>query len=107
MAHARDQFGRRAGQIPFDHPRIPIVMNATGRTSLDPAEIRHLVVESIAAPVRWREAMEQLRETEVTAILEVGPGRVLSGLARENGFPAATRIFPVGNLRGVEAAAAA
>jgi malonyl CoA-acyl carrier protein transacylase len=82
-------------------------MNATGRTSLDPAEIRDLVVESIAAPVRWREAMERLRETGVTAILEVGPGRVLCGLARQNGFPAATKIFPVGSLRGVEAAASA
>ena len=81
-------------------------MNATGRPSVDPEEIRDRVVESIAAPVRWREAMERLREMEVSSMFEVGPGRVLCGLARENGFPAATRIFPVGNLRGVEAAAA-
>jgi [acyl-carrier-protein] S-malonyltransferase len=105
MAQARDQFGRRVAQIPFAPPSIPILMNATGRPAADPEEIRNLVVESVAAPVRWREIMERLRETEVTAILEVGPGRVLCGLARENGFPAATRIFPAGSLRGVEAAA--
>jgi len=51
--------------------------------------------------------MERLREMGVSSIFEVGPGRVLCGLARENGFPAVTRVFPVGNLRGVEAAASA
>jgi len=107
MAQARDQFGSRVEQIPFARPRIPILLNATGRPSIDPEEIRDRVVESIAAPVRWREAMERLRGMEVSSIFEAGPGRVLSGLARQNGFPAATRIFPVGSLRGVEAAAAA
>jgi malonyl CoA-acyl carrier protein transacylase len=105
MANARDRFGGRVAQIRFDPPRIPMVMNATGQRALDPEEIRNRIVESVAAPVRWREVMERLLEMEVTAILEVGPGRVLSGLARQNGFPAATRIFPVGSLRGVEAAA--
>ena len=107
MAQSREHFGSRVGQIPFARPRIPILLNATGQPSIDPEEIRDRVVESIAAPVRWREAMERLRGMEVSSIFEVGPGRVLSGLARQNGFPAATWIFPVGSLRGVEAAAAA
>jgi [acyl-carrier-protein] S-malonyltransferase len=106
MAAARDRFGRRAADIPFAPPRIPILMNATGRPAVDPAEIRNLVVGAVASPVRWRETMELLRGREVDAVLEVGPGRVLSGLARQNGFPEATRIFPVGSLRGVETAAA-
>ena len=105
MARARDQFGRLARDVPFTAPRIPILMNATGRPAVDPSEIRDRVVESLAAPVRWREVMERLREMEVAAVLEVGPGRVLSGLARQNGFPETTRIFPVGSLRGVETAA--
>ena len=83
-----------------------MLLNATGRPSVDPAEIRERVVESLTAPVRWREAMARLREMEVAAVLEVGPGRVLSGLARQNGLPATTTIFPVGSLRGVETAAA-
>jgi [acyl-carrier-protein] S-malonyltransferase len=102
MAEARDRFGRRAARIPFAPPRIPILMNATGRPAVDPEEIRNQVIESVAAPVRWREIMEQLREMEVAAVFEVGPGRVLSGLARQNGVPATTRIFPVGSLRGIE-----
>ena len=105
MAQARDHFGLRAARIPFAPPRIPIVMNATGRPSVDPAQVREHVVESIAAPVRWREVMERLREMDFATVVEVGPGRVLSGLARQNGLPATTRIFPAGSLRGVEAAA--
>ena len=107
MAEARDQFGLRIGTIPFAAPRIPILLNATGQSSRDPEEIRKRVVESLAAPVRWREVMEQLLESRVDTVLEVGPGRVLSGLARQNGFPATTQILPVGSLRGVEAATAA
>ena len=106
MSQAREHFARRAVQIPFAPPRIPIIMNATGQPSGDPEEIRNQLVESIAAPVRWREAMDHLRKMEVAAVFEVGPGRVLSGLARQNGFPATTAIFPVGSLPGVEAAAA-
>ena len=49
--------------------------------------------------------MQRLQGVDVASILEVGPGRVPSGLARQNGFPAMTTIFPVGSLRGVEAAA--
>ena len=106
MAAARDRFSRRAEKIAFASPRIPIVLNATGQASVDPAEIRTRVVESLAAPVRWRAVMERLRVFELDELLEVGPGRVLSGLARLNGVPAVTRILPVGSLRGVEAAAA-
>jgi [acyl-carrier-protein] S-malonyltransferase len=106
MAQARDHFGRRAGQVEFAYPRIPMLLNATGRPSVDPAEIREQVVASLTASVRWREAMARLREMEVAAVLEVGPGRVLSGLARQNGIPPSTAIFPVGSLRGVETAVA-
>ncbi len=106
MAQARDHFGRRAGGVPFAPPRIPILLNATGRPSIDPVEIRARVVEALAAPVRWRTAMAWLRESGAGEVFEVGPGRVLCGLARQNSFPETTRILPVGSLRGVEAAAA-
>jgi [acyl-carrier-protein] S-malonyltransferase len=106
MAPARERFGRLAERVPFAPPVIPMLLNTTGLPSVDPAEIRERVVESLSAPVRWREAMATLRTSGVAAVLEVGPGRVLSGLARQNELPAATTILPVGSLRGVETAAA-
>jgi hypothetical protein len=50
--------------------------------------------------------MERLRQLKPTALSEVGPGRVLCGLARANGFGEEVRLVPVNNLRGVELAAA-
>ena len=106
MAAARDAFGRDAAQVPFAVPRVPIWLNATAGPSVDPEQIRARLVESLAGPVRWREIMDHLRELGAGPLLEVGPGRVLCGLARQNGFPATTSILPVGSLHGVEVAAA-
>jgi [acyl-carrier-protein] S-malonyltransferase len=105
MVEARNRFGLRIEEIPFAAPRIPIVLNATSQPSIDPDEIRGRVVESLAVPVRWREVMVRLLEMGVDAVLEVGPGRVLSGLARQNAVPGTTAILAVGSLRAVEAAA--
>ena len=107
MAPARGPVRPARRADPLRSPPVPILLNATGLPSIDPAEIRERVVESLAAPVRWREAMAQLREMEVAAVLEVGPGRVLSRAGQaERQFLRPTTILPVGSLRGVETAAA-
>ena len=49
--------------------------------------------------------MASLRGAEKLSLFEVGPGRVLSGLARANGFGRETRICNVNNQRGIEMAA--
>jgi len=49
--------------------------------------------------------METLKSMSVNTFLEIGPGRVLSGLIRVNGYPRSTPVFNVNNLRGVESAA--
>ena len=72
-----------SGRSPSLPRRIPILMNATGQPSVDPEEIRNRVVESIAAPVRWREVMERLREMEVAIGVRsrAGPGALRPGQA--------------------------
>jgi hypothetical protein len=49
--------------------------------------------------------MASLRGAAKLALFEIGPGRVLSGLARANGLGDETKIFNINNLRGVEMAA--
>ena len=51
--------------------------------------------------------MTRLRAEPVSRLFEIGPGRVLSGLARANGFEDRVPIVPVNNLRGVALAAEA
>jgi malonyl CoA-acyl carrier protein transacylase len=48
--------------------------------------------------------MDFIREAGVTTIYEIGPGRVLSGLARVNGFKKETTIYNINNIRGIESA---
>jgi [acyl-carrier-protein] S-malonyltransferase len=87
--------------IAFCAPRVPMLFNVSATVETSPQKIREWVARNLSAPVLWRSCMEQLRESKVTALYEIGPGRVLLGLARANGFGDAIPACPVNNLRGV------
>ncbi|HVM60839.1 MAG TPA: ACP S-malonyltransferase [Verrucomicrobiae bacterium] len=106
MAEARREFAAWAETLTFRPPRTRLILNATGRSENNPQLIKQHVTDTLAGPVRWRMCMETLRALSPAALFEVGPGRVLAGLARVNGFGNDVRIIHVNNLRGVELAAA-
>ena len=83
---------------------MPLVFNVPAATETDPQKVRQLIARNLVEPVRWQTAMDSLRGAAKLALFEIGPGRVLSGLARANGFGEAAKIFNVNNLRGVELA---
>jgi [acyl-carrier-protein] S-malonyltransferase len=58
------------------------VTNVEARPNADAARIVPLLLEQVTAPVRWIECVEELVRQGVTRMVEVGPGKVLSGLAR-------------------------
>ncbi len=101
MAPARLEFERWIAGTGFRPPRIPIVLNATGATESDPARIREMISGQLTSPVRWRDCLETLKRMNAVILMEVGPGRVLSGLARANGMGSETRIFNINNLQGL------
>jgi [acyl-carrier-protein] S-malonyltransferase len=68
--------------IPWRAPLRPVVTNVEARPNGDAARIVPLLVEQVTAPVRWIECVEELVRQGVTRLVEVGPGKVLSGLAR-------------------------
>jgi len=107
MKEARAQFESALQPFSFRPPRAVLLLNASATRESDPARIRSLIVELIAGPVLWRSCMDRLHEMQagVTTLFEIGPGRVLSGLARANGFGNETRVCNINNLRGVELAA--
>jgi [acyl-carrier-protein] S-malonyltransferase len=61
---------------------FPVIANVTARPVTAAADIRRLLVAQITAPVRWRETMAFLAAEGVDNIFEIGPGKVLSGLAK-------------------------
>ncbi|MCB1680313.1 MAG: ACP S-malonyltransferase [Alphaproteobacteria bacterium] len=66
----------------FLPPSLPVVTNITAQAESDPAKLRGLLVEQITGTVRWRESVLWMAAQGVTEIVELGAGKVLSGLVR-------------------------
>lgn len=66
----------------FRKPAIPIVMNVTADLVRDPTEIQFLLIRQLTERVRWVESVKRLVALGCDAMIEVGPGRVLTGLTR-------------------------
>jgi len=105
MARAQREFSSWLDTIEFRAPQVPLIFNVTAAPENDPQKIRQLIARNLVEPVRWRAAMATLRGARELSLFEVGPGRVLSSLARANGFGNDTSICQVNNQRGIEMAA--
>ena len=83
MQPAADEMAQALASATIIAPRAPVVANVTARPTLDPEEIRRLLVEQVTGRVRWRESMIWLAgEGGVTRFVEVGSGKVLTGMAK-------------------------
>jgi [acyl-carrier-protein] S-malonyltransferase len=82
MAPVKDRLEPVLRGIAWSPPLRPVVTNVEARPNADVARIVPLLVEQVTAPVRWIECVEELVRQGVTRIVEVGPGKVLSGLAK-------------------------
>lgn len=82
MAPAAEIMEEALGEIALKVPRVSVVANVTAAPTSDPDEIRELLVEQVIRMVRWRETVLLFKEHEVEEIVEIGAGRVLTGLVR-------------------------
>lgn len=80
MAPAADQIRADLESIEFSEASPPVLTNVEARPNTDPARMVGLLEEQVTAPVRFTEMVEWLVSSGVTHFLEVGSGRVLSGL---------------------------
>jgi enediyne polyketide synthase len=81
---AAEELRERFAGFDFRTPQRPVVSTVTGEL-LDPdSDLRSLLVEQVVRPVRFQEAAEKAVE-DVDLVLEVGPGRILSGLVKQQG----------------------
>jgi [acyl-carrier-protein] S-malonyltransferase len=69
-------------QIAWKEPRIPVVTNVEAKANRDLTRVVPLLIEQVTSPVRWIECVQELVRLGVTRFVEVGPGKVLSGLAK-------------------------
>ena len=63
-------------------PKNNIISNVTAKENKDPNEIKNLLIEQIEKPVRWRESVLNMINSNVEKFIEIGPGKVLSGLVK-------------------------
>ncbi len=82
MAPVADVMADALAQVQIGVPTLPLVANVTASAVTAPDRIRALLVEQVTGMVRWRESVLYLFEAGVTELLEIGTGKVLSGLAR-------------------------
>jgi [acyl-carrier-protein] S-malonyltransferase len=83
MRPAADAMAEALDRVEMKPPVVPVVSNVLARPISDPAEIRRRLVEQVTGMVRWTESVAWLAgEGGVTQFLELGAGKVLSGLAK-------------------------
>jgi [acyl-carrier-protein] S-malonyltransferase len=82
MQPAAEAMAAALAEVEIKRPRAPVVANVTARPTQDPAEIRRNLVAQIVGAVRWRESVLYMAEHGVSRFVELGAGKVLSGLVR-------------------------
>ncbi len=80
MAPASDKLREALNEVAVMQPRSPVVSNVTAKFIHDASEIRDLLVRQLTSPVLWEDSMRFLLSRGIRRFVEVGPGRVLSGL---------------------------
>ena len=82
MEPAAEEMRQALGEISLRVPSVPIVANVKAAYVTDPDEIARLLVEQVTGLVRWRESVAFMAAEGVETLVELGAGKVLTGLAR-------------------------
>jgi len=79
---AADAMAEALDGVAMEDPAVPLIANVTARPAARAADLPDLLVRQVTATVRWRESMMFLRENGIDRVVELGAGKVLSGLVR-------------------------
>ena len=82
MKKATEEMRHRIFEINISSPKVDIVSNVTAEPINDPDKIKTLLLEQIEKPVRWRESVNNMINLGTNHFIEIGPGKVLSGLIK-------------------------
>lgn len=82
MKPAAEKLAVALKDIAFNTPSIDVINNVDVKAARDPEEIRSALVRQLYSPVRWSETVEYMAKNGIESLLEVGPGKVLTGLTK-------------------------
>ncbi|WJG25247.1 ACP S-malonyltransferase [Vibrio furnissii] len=82
MKPAAEKLAVALEALEFNAPQIPVINNVDVATETDPAKIKDALVRQLHSPVRWTEGVEKMAAQGIEKLIEVGPGKVLTGLTK-------------------------
>ena len=82
MKSASEKMREEINKTEFKKPEINIISNVTAKQINDTLDIKKLLIEQIEKPVRWREIVINMIDLKVEKFIEIGPGKILSGLVK-------------------------
>ncbi|MFP6733464.1 MAG: ACP S-malonyltransferase [Rhodospirillales bacterium] len=82
MAPAAEVMAEELAAAEINPPAVPVIANVTAAEVIEPEEIRRLLIEQVTSLVRWRECVLYMRDNGVDTVVEIGAGKVLTGLSR-------------------------
>lgn len=82
MAPAADRLAAELERVPVSAPRFPIVRNVDAGLTTTESDVKPFLIRQVASPVGWTACVERLQREGAELYLEVGPGRVLTGLLK-------------------------
>ena len=100
---AVDEFRIFLDTVSFNTPERTIIHNVTADFEKNPDEIKSIMARQLCSPVRWYDSMLKLIDEKVEIFVEIGPGRVLTGLLKKilpEDYPC--RIYNINSLKNME-----
>ena len=103
MKPAAERLDEALKDIPVSDLTTPVISNADAAPYPSKDEIKHLLVKQVDHPVRWDESMREVAKRKIAAVIEIGPGKVLTGLMRRITKEVKTaNLENPGDLQGLE-----
>lgn len=97
MKPAEEKMQVALDKVAISKPLVPVIQNYTAKPVTDPVEIKQNLISQICGRVRWRETLELFNTLDITHIVEVGAGNVLTNMLRKINYP-----FKLSNISNVE-----
>lgn len=82
LAPAAEEMRRALDETEFSVPLIPVVTNVSAKGETDPERLKALLVAQVTEMVRWRDCVQFMMDRDIDTLVEVGSGKVLTGLAK-------------------------
>ena len=101
MAPATESMARAVANTTFRDPQAPVIANTSGEPMTNAAELGGELVQQLNHAVHWQQSMEYVVAQGITGVIEFGPGRVLTGLAKR--IERSLTVRNVGDLAGAQA----